>query len=425
MLFILTLIFGLLHFFTLLLFGVYVSAAFLSISFNKKNSLILLLISIILFSLQGSIYTLLGMDKTEWFYPIISHLPLVLVFVFYYKRTLVSSVYAVMSAYLCCQISKWIGLLALTISGEDWIMYAARVTTSIIICLLIIKYIATYIATILSKPRRAVIIFGFLPSTYYLFDYIATVYTDLLYRGSQVVFEFLPFAFCIAYLIFSIIYFKEYEEKCEKERYNNLMEMQKSQAIKEIEAIRRSEYEISLIRHDMRHFLNHILSYIENGNNVKAQAYINEIIDSANKTALQKFCNNELVNMVLSSYENKMKERDIQLLSSIQIPKELPCSDVDFTSILSNGLENAFRAVSELECEKRVISLDLKMNENKLLLSIKNPYLQRPEMINGLPVTHEIGHGLGTQSIKYVTEKLKGNCQFTAQDGTFALRVVL
>lgn len=365
------------------------------------------------------------MDKTEWFYPIISHLPLVLIFVFYFKRTLVSSVYAVMSAYLCCQLSKWIGLLALTISGKDWVMYAVRVTTSIIMCILIIKYISKYIATILSKPRRTVIIFGFLPSTYYLFDYIATVYTDLLYRGSQVVFEFLPFAFCIAYLIFSIIYFKEYEEKCEKERYNNFMEMQKSQAIKEIEAIRRSEYEISLIRHDMRHFLNNILSYIENGNNEKAQAYINEIIDSTNKTALQKFCNNELVNMVLSSYENKMKERDIQLHSSIQIPKELPCSDVDFTSILSNGLENAIRAVSEMEHEKRVISLDLKMNENKLLLSIKNPYLQRPEMINGLPVTHEIGHGLGTQSIKYVTEKLKGNCQFTAQDGTFALRVVL
>ncbi|MGI6772411.1 MAG: GHKL domain-containing protein [Acutalibacteraceae bacterium] len=36
-----------------------------------------------------------------------------------------------------------------------------------------------------------------------------------------------------------------------------------------------------------------------------------------------------------------------------------------------------------------------------------------------------MGHGLGTQSIKYVTEKLNGNCQFVAKDGQFALRVVL
>jgi len=29
------------------------------------------------------------------------------------------------------------------------------------------------------------------------------------------------------------------------------------------------------------------------------------------------------------------------------------------------------------------------------------------------------------QSIKYITEKLKGNCQFTSSDGMFALRVIL
>ena len=65
------------------------------------------------------------------------------------------------------------------------------------------------------------------------------------------------------------------------------------------------------------------------------------------------------------------------------------------------------------------------MNDDKLLLSIKNPFAGRVEMIDGIPRAKGDGHGLGTQSIKYITEKLSGNCQFLAKDGQFALRVVL
>ena len=35
------------------------------------------------------------------------------------------------------------------------------------------------------------------------------------------------------------------------------------------------------------------------------------------------------------------------------------------------------------------------------------------------------GHGYGTQSILYLTEKLGGKCQFVVQNNIFVLRVVL
>ena len=290
---------------------------------------------------------------------------------------------------------------------------------------LIIHYFVPSLSVILTKPLKTVLIFNILPAAYYLFDYIATVYTNLLYSGSEVVFEFLPFVLCVAYLIFSIVYFREYEEKCEAERHNQLMEMKRTQSEKEIEAIRRSEYAVSLLRHDMRHFLNNISSYIEHGDTDKAKSYIREIIASTDKTATQKYCENEIVNMILSSYENEISEKGIRFHHSIQIPAKLPVSDVDFTSILSNGLENAIHAVSDLDPNKRSITLDLRMNGDKLLLSIKNPYAHKVDMLDGLPQAEGTGHGLGTQSIRYVAEKLNGNCQFIAKDGQFALRVVL
>lgn len=421
----LQLLLGMLNNSTLLLFGVFVSAAFLSIPFYKKNILVLLLFCIGVNALHIVCYVTIGLKATHWLYPVITHLPSVLLFCLHYKRKVLFSTFAVMSAYLCCQLSKWLSMLAFLLTGKLWVEYGIRAVITVLLGLLILRYFASSIAVILNKPIKTVLIFNILPAAYYVFDYIATVYTDLLYSGSEAVFEFLPFVLCVAYLIFSVVYFKEYEEKCEAERHNQLMEMRRSQSEKEIEAIKRSGYAVSLLRHDMRHFLNNISSYIENGDSDKAKAYIREIIASADQTAMQKYCDNEIVNMILSSYENEVREKGINFHHSIQIPAELPFSDVDFTSILSNGIENAIYAVSTLDPDKRTITLDLRMNDNKLLLSIKNPYAHKVEMIDGIPQSKETGHGLGTHSIKYITEKLNGNCQFMAQNGQFALRVVL
>lgn len=370
-------------------------------------------------------YLNIGLKATYWFYPVITHVPSVLLYCLYYKRRVLFSMFAITSAYLCCQFSKWLSMLAMVLTGKVWVEYSVRSFITAFLGFLIIRYFASSIAVILTKPIKTVLIFSILPFAYYLFDYGTTVYTDLLYSGSEVVFEFLPFVLCVSYLIFSIVYFREYEAKCAAEQRNRLMEMQRTQSEKEIEAIRRSEHTIALLRHDMRHFLNNILSYIEYGDSENAKSYIHEIIALVDMTTRQKYCNNDLVNMIISSYENEMKELKVSFHYSIQIPEKLPFSDVDFTSILSNGLENAIHAVSELDVDKRNITLDLRMNDTKLLLSIKNPYANKADMLDGMPQAKESGHGFGTQSIKYFTEKLNGNCQFMACDGQFAMRVVL
>ena len=94
-------------------------------------------------------------------------------------------------------------------------------------------------------------------------------------------------------------------------------------------------------------------------------------------------------------------------------------------SILSNGLDNAFNAQAVIDPEKRYIKLLIKHSEGKLLLSVKNPVEKAPVFVSGLPVTNQKGHGYGTQSIRYLAERMGGNCQFSVQDGAFVLRVVL
>lgn len=64
-------------------------------------------------------------------------------------------------------------------------------------------------------------------------------------------------------------------------------------------------------------------------------------------------------------------------------------------------------------------------SKDKLLLQLKNTFLYAPVITDGFPISEKPGHGIGTQSIIYVTEKLNGNCQFSISGDKFILRVII
>ena len=415
----------LIHNATTFLFGVYISAAFLGIRMSRKNILTLFGFSCAVGVVYILSFILLGEEGTEQVYPLIIHLPLILFLTFFYKFEGALSALSVFIAYLCCQISNWCGLAALNLTHYMLVYYCVRISVTIIVFIVLIHFVSDIAVLLMPKSTKALLILGVMPFVYYLFDYATAVYSKLLYSGLEIVVEFLGFMLCIAYILFLFLYLKQYEETCKIEQLNQLMKLQQLQSKKEIEAMRRSEYTISLIRHDMRHFFSNISTFIENGESEKASTYIHEIINATDKTAMHKYCKNEIVNMILSSHENKIKDNEINFQYSIRLPEKLTFSDVDITSILSNGLENAIRAVLPLDASKRYIVLDMHMNDNKLLISIKNTFAEKPVFIDGLPQAKEAGHGFGTRSICYVAEKLDGSCRFSVADDLFVLQVIL
>lgn len=410
---------------TTLLFGVYISAAFLGIRMNRENGGRLLLFSLAVGAVDILSYALLGTDGTQKVYPLIVHIPLVLFLSFYYKYKPTLAALSVLTAYLCCQISNWLGLLAMTVTGSEYVYYAVRIAVTGIAFVLLIRYVSGATATLLEKPTKSLLIFAMVPFMYYVFDYVAGVYTGLLYAGTRVVTEFLGFVLCLFYILFIFLYFRQYEEKNQAEQRNRLLKMQQVQTAKEIEAIRRSKREVSILRHDMRHFLSSLSVLIEKGENEKAQEYIHEIIASVDNTVRHRYCANETVNMILSSYERTMEENGIALRYTLQLSETLPLSDVDITSVLSNAIENAIHAVLPLEKERRIIELTATEKNGKFLLSVANPYSQKPKMSDGMPVTEDKQHGFGTQSIRYTVESHNGSCRFSVTDERFLLQIIV
>lgn len=74
---------------------------------------------------------------------------------------------------------------------------------------------------------------------------------------------------------------------------------------------------------------------------------------------------------------------------------------------------------------QRSIKLQLRTREDKLLLSVENPFKNRPVFADDLPVGQAPGHGYGTQSIRYMAERMGGRCMFSTEGKNFVLRVII
>ena len=408
-----------------ILFGFYISAFFLGVKQNRKNILTLFLLALCEGILYMVVLRLMGREINDQFV-IIIHLMLIVSLVLYYKYSVVSSCVSVFSAYLCCQLSNWIGLLVWMITGEEWSYYVSQSVITVIVFFLLCRYVCHTTEIIFARDTRELYIIGFLPTVYYLFDYFFAKLSGLLYSGNKVLVEFMGFVFCISYLVFLIVYFREYEKRQEMKRYSDLMEMQFLSIQKEIKQVKRSKQKLSILRHDMRHHLNIILIQLQNDNVEKAIDYIEAIGDFNDDTMIMTYCKNEIINSVISIYQTWFAEKEITLKCDVSVGEgELPCPDMAIGTILSNALENSMHALEEMDMEEKWIKLSVCEKKDHLLLEIENPIVQIPRFVDGVPTSGQKGHGIGVKSIVYYVEQLNGQCHFSTTDHSFVLRIII
>lgn len=408
-----------------LYFGVFLTTDIIGIRNTRNNLAIINVFCIIDLFLHFVIMKCINTKFIINAYPLLTHLPLILLLAVVFKRSFLKSLLSVSVAYLCCQIPNWLSIIPEMYRCDKW---AADLTYvfGIVIIFVIIHYLAApALSEVFNKPDRELIPFCIMPFLYYVFDYSTTVYTTLLYAGNPLVVEFIPFLMCICYFIFCVIYCRQYEHQQKIATQNYFMQLKQEQFSKEMENMKRNERNVALLRHDMRHFLNNITVFIENKEPDKALEYINSLIKKTERTITKQYCANEAINVILLSNADTLADNGIDLRYTITVPSKLDISDIDLTVILQNAIENAINAVSGLPEDKRYINLSVTRKNGKLLISVENPYSTAPAMENNLPVSSQKGHGLGTQSIRLTADRLGGNCQFSVTDRHFIVRLII
>ena len=308
------------HYALLLAFGIVLSAAFIGVRLTSKTNILILCGLFALCGLaQLGAYVLFDEELVWKIYPLIAHLPIVLVLCIYYRKRLVTILAAISTAYLCCQPANWFGLMLEGLTGSYPISQAVRILVLLAVGFIAIRYLSPCISEIYNKDPKSVCIFGIVPVVYYLFDYSMNIYSDLWIQNKRTVLEFLPLFLCLVYLTFCVVYFRQYEQKADAQRKEQLIRITTEQQAKEIAAIKRSEHEVRLLRHDMRLLLSNLSLCIENNDLETAKKIIAGTTASVDATVVRRYCEHDTINYVLSDFASRCQEQCIRFVTNVEL----------------------------------------------------------------------------------------------------------
>ena len=414
----------LLHGAVLLAFGVCLSAAFAGVRPSRRNVLAGVGIFVLCGVLQIAVY-MLGTEEAVWkLYPLVTHIPIVLCLMLLYHRHLAAALASVATAYLCCQPAKWFGVLTFSMTQNVMAEYCVRICALIAVGVAAACLFTPTLSEIFSGDPKRAVMFGIVPVVYYMFDYAMGIYTAYWVENNRAAVEFLPFLLCVVFLMFCMVYYREYKRRADAEREEQIVRIAVRQQEKEVEELRRSEHEMRILRHDMRLFLNNLALCMESKGVDAARKMIAGYVANVDGTAVQRYCSNAMVNYILSDYAARCADAQVRFLHTVRLD-ELAVDEIMFSSILSNALDNALNAQRTLPEKERRIEVMLRTQNGRLLFSVRNPFGRKPVFVDGMPVSERAGHGYGTRSICYMTERLGGECQFTTEGNTFILRVMI
>lgn len=409
-------------------YGMILSAAFCGITWTrgKKWAYGLSMAAILL--AQAAVYGMTtDLQLLKLLYPLVTHMPLVLVLAIIQRKLLWPTI-SVLTAYLCCQLRRWLALLLTALmSGGAEVQTAAELALTLPLLLGLLYFVAPAVRTIAGYKPAMQVRFGLIPAVGYLFDYLTRIYTDLLAQGTPAAVEFMPFVCCVAYLAFVLRSSAENETRLRLEQTQENLHLQVTQATREIASLRESERRASTYRHDLRHHMQYLAGCIENGRTEQAQAYIREVCAEIESQKVRVFCENETVNLILSAFAGRAEESGVPLRVRAEVPHFIPVAETDLCVLLSNALENALHACQRLRQTGEPCDIELVVYEKsgKFFLQVTNTCPPDVTFEKGLPVTREPGHGIGVRSICSIAERYNGMYFFSEKDGRFVLRVSL
>lgn len=418
---------GVLNYAAVLLFGLFLSVFIAGGWENRRQKHLILLLCPLFLLIQTPCWLLLGESVTKQLYPLIVHLPLVLILVLALKKPVSIALVSVCTAYLCCQLPRWAELIASTVTHSPLVGKLGYTLVIYPIFFLLRRYFAGPANSAMTASYQSLALFGSLPVAYYFFDYATVVYSDILSVNIQALNEFLPTALIAFYVLFLSAYHKQMQTRADAELQRSMLEAALKQAEVEVKALRSVETQVAVYQHDMRHHLAAIDGFLTAQQPERARAYIQKVQADVDAITPRHFCENELVNLLCSSFSEKASRMGVRFTVDAALPKELPLSDTELCSILSNGLENALHAVEPLAEPLRWVKLYCGLRFNKLLIEVQNPMASadRLTMRDGLPATQRDGHGYGCRSIHSIAAQHGGLCTFDAAHGVFTLRVML
>ena len=236
------------------------------------------------------------------------------------------------------------------------------------------------------------------------------------------------FVFALSFVFYAILSknFESIRQFFELRRDKEILAVQTDMYKKHYEDLTIQIKAMRIYRHDMRHHLGTINSLLSDSNISEAQKYIRQLDGNLSDTVIERYCENTIVNVMLSSSIQKARNDGIDVRCETVVPPDVSVDPVEIGLIFANAIENAANACKKIDDPgRRKISIICREQKGQLLIRISNPYAGEVRFDGEYPVPENAEHGTGTKSIAAIASMHGGLFSFTAQDGVFNTTVTL
>ena len=220
-----------------------------------------------------------------------------------------------------------------------------------------------------------------------------------------------------------VCHIKAIDANIELSEKNHILETQHLQ----YENLQERIAEARQFKHDIRHNVLTMLSFLEDEKYDEAKAFLKEYDLSMPDDRSVCFCKNYSVNALLLFFAQQAKNKGIDFVTAAEVPEDIGISDNVISVLLGNLLENALEASRKVEEGKRKITIKSVCEGGTILFKISNTYTgELVKNKNGLYVsTKHSGNGIGLSSVSNIVKHNGGMMEISDSDNVFTVTVML
>lgn len=196
---------------------------------------------------------------------------------------------------------------------------------------------------------------------------------------------------------------------------------------KQAEALQQQIEQAARHRHDMRHHLLVIETYVKNKDMEGLNAYLKEYGTSLTPTT-DTYCENLALNSLVGYYKELAEKENVKISIDIDIPKDPLLPDMDLCAVIANLLENATEACARMKCEGRFINLKIStVTDCILAIIIENSYEGEIQRSGNVFISSKRKgrQGIGISSVLNIIEQYNGVPKFEYQDQVFKVSILM
>lgn len=141
------------------------------------------------------------------------------------------------------------------------------------------------------------------------------------------------------------------------------------------------------------------------------------------------YSGNRTLDAVVSLRIMEAKRHHIKFVTELFLPDRIPLSDLSFSSLIGNLLDNAIEACRKITSGNTEIHFEIKPWKQMLHIFCSNSsdgkYLKGSEGHLLSTKRDKNHHGIGIRRIRQIVEQTGGTCQFRAEDDGFAVNIMI